>query len=116
MIVFTTNENNDIFLDNTNNLSISRELSAVLLACETAVQAQLGEMVFAIEDGIPNFPVIWNGSPNIAQAEASIRSTLLKVDNVLDVTSIDSVVNDNTFRYNATISTTFGQGVIENGI
>lgn len=68
----------------------------------------MGELVLQGDVGIPNFQLIWNGSPNIAQAENSIREALLGVDGVTDVSELSAFVSDNVFRYSAVINTIYG--------
>lgn len=114
--VFTVDENNDLMLAGNGNLSISTELEATLQACEHAAKAQLAEMVLAADQGVPNFQTIWNGSPNVTQFEAYLRRQLLAVVGVTDVVSLDTNVSNNILSYTATISTIYGQGVINGGL
>jgi len=106
---FSTNPNNDIFISPDGQLSISSDLSAVLQACQQAAQAQLGEMVLSIDQGVPNFQTIWRDAANVAQFEAYVRRALQSVTNVLEVSEFNSKVSDNKISYSATILTTFGR-------
>ena len=115
MQVIAKNKRNDIYIDTTGNLALSSGLQACLEACETKVSTLLGEQILFTNQGIPNFQLIWNGSPNFAQAEVAIRNAILSVPNVLDVVEFEAFAQNNEFRYNATIKTTFGLGVL-NGL
>lgn len=112
---FTTDKSNDLFINLEGLLSTSTGLDAVMQNCETAAKAQLGEMVLAIDQGIPNFQTIWQSAANVVQFEAYLRRTLLAVDGVLEVTNLETVVQSNTLFYTATIKTIYGQGTITNG-
>lgn len=104
--------NNDIFVGGDGNLSIAVGIDAVMFACQQAVQTMLGEMVFAVDEGMPNFDAVWNGSPNVIQFEAYLRRTILAVP---DVTNVDSVTIDATGEalvYAAVIRTIYGVGAI----
>lgn len=114
--VFTVDVNNDLVLAGDGNLSISTELKATLQACEHAAKAQLSEMVLAVDQGVPNFQIIWNGSPNVTQFEAYLRRQLLAVVGVTDVVALDTDVSNNILSYTATISTIYGEGVINGGV
>lgn len=106
---------NDIYVGSDGNIAQATGLLAVLQACEEAVKAQLGEMVFAIDQGVPNFDVLWNGSPNLRVYEAYLRANLLAVP---DVTGIESVTIANAggvVTYAAVIQTIYGTGTIPNG-
>jgi len=110
--VFTVDANNDLTLTPDGNLSISSELEAILQACEHAAKAQLGEMVLSIDQGVPNFQTIWQGSPNVIQFEAYLRRQLLNVEGVSEITELNAIISNNVLSYTATIKTQFGQGVI----
>lgn len=111
-VSFSVDQNNDLFIGADGNLSVSSGLQAVLHAAQQAAQAQLGEMVFAVDQGIPNFQTVWNGAPNIAQFEAALRRTLLSVPGVKGVLALNVTVGDNRLNYQATIQTEFGTGAI----
>lgn len=105
---FATNARNDIYLDANGNLAIAAGIIGCEQACQTASQAQLGEMVLAITSGVPNFQTVWNGSPNLSIFQAYLRNTLLSVKSVLSVISLSASVRDGTLFYTAQISSTFG--------
>jgi hypothetical protein len=107
---FTTNDNNDIFIDASGNLSISSGIIAVEQACATAAKAQLNEMIYAFNQGVANFETIWRNVANVAQFEASVRAALLSVAGVTGVSDFSAVVQDNQISYSATIQTIYGPG------
>lgn len=109
---FGTDKNNDLYLDNAKNVAVLTGLPAISAACETATKAQLGEMVLAIGQGIPNFQTIWVGSPNFPVYTSYLRKTLEGIPGVLAVSSLDLTVANNVLSYSAMISTQFGSGSI----
>lgn len=109
------NSRNDIYVAPDGRLAVAAGIQAVLAACQTAVQAMLGEMPLALDQGMPNFEVIWNGSPNLAQFEAAARTQFLKVPGVIEVSSFTVEVIAGTVVYSATIRTIFGEGQL-NGL
>jgi hypothetical protein len=72
-------------------------------------------MIFATNQGLPNFQLIWVGVPNIPQYEAAVRATILAIDGVLEVVSFVASLADNTLTYTITIRTIYGVGVVNNG-
>lgn len=112
---FSLNSNNDIFIGLDGLLSISNDLEAVLQDCATAAKAQLGEMILSIDQGVPNFQTIWQSAANVAQFEAFLRRTILRVSGVTEIKSLSVVVRDNTLFYTAEIVTIYGQGALTNG-
>lgn len=113
---FATNNNNDLFIGNDGNLAIVNGQQAVLQACATAAKAQLGEMIYATNRGLPNFQTVWVGSPNLAQFEAALRQTLLSVNGVTEITDLSTSVTNNTLFYTATIKTIYGMGTLNGTI
>lgn len=107
---FGTNSNNDLYLGINGNLVVLKDLLAIESACETATKAQLGEMVLAVKQGIPNFQTVWVGAPNFPLWQSYLRNTLLGVAGVQNVQSINVSTIKNTLKYTAKIITQFGIG------
>lgn len=108
----TTPDTNDIFIGADGNLSILSGVQAIEAACATATKAQLKEMVFAQDTGIPNFQVLWVGTPDYALWKAAILSTLQSVEGVTQVNSLNLTVNGDIVSYTAQIMTEFSTAPI----
>lgn len=102
-----TSDTNDIFIGPDGNLSILSGIDAVEAACATATKAQLGEMVFATDTGIPNFQVLWVGTPDYGIWKAAILSTLQSVSGVTQVNSLTLSVSGSVVSYTAQILTQY---------
>lgn len=109
------NGNRDIFLDNKGNIALVRDILAVKESAQEAAQSQLGEMIYAVDRGIPNFKVVWNGAPNVAQFEAALRRELLRVTDVIGVPVIQTRLVGEALVYTTTIQTSYGLQVLTNG-
>lgn len=109
---FSVDENMDLYIGKDGNLAISLNLFSVMQACQHAAQAQLGEMVLAIDQGVPNFQTIWQDTTNVAQFEAYVRSAILSVPGVTGIDEFTVVVADNILSYSATIVTIYGREVL----
>jgi len=109
MSTLAGNENNDIFIDATGELALDTGIQAVLDDCETAIKAQRGEMVEAVNQGIPTAETVWDRK-NIQEFETACVVALRAVPNVVEVESFDTVQVANTLEYTAVIITTFGEG------
>jgi hypothetical protein len=109
MITILTDSNNDIHLNGSDSLAMATGIDAVKASCEYAVKTMMGELIYQGDLGVPNFNLIWNGNPNIPQGENAIRETLLRVENVTGVSSIEAFVEGDIFKYNAVINTIFGE-------
>jgi hypothetical protein len=111
-LTLPVDENNDLFIGSDGALSLSRSQDAVMQTAQQAAQTQLGELLYAIETGMPNFQVIWNGAPNVSQFEAFFRRTVLEVTGVIEVVSLVVQTRNNTLSYSATLRTIYGQAAL----
>ena len=111
-MTFGVNENNDIFINSSGNLDIQTGIEATLQACAQISKAQLGEMIYEAEAGIPNFQVVWVGVPNLSQFEAYLRTALLSVEGVSNILNLTTNISNNVLSYTAVIQTIYGQGTL----
>lgn len=104
--------NNDLYLDDADGIAVVTGLAAALQNCKTAARTLQGEMVFAADEGIPYFQAVWVGQPNLAVFEAAMRQRLLAVADVTGIVEFTTRLEGNDLRYDATISTVYGEGAI----
>ncbi len=102
------NSVNDIYLGADGNLVMLSGVEAIAGACETVSKAQLGEMVLATTQGLPNFQAVWIGVPNLRLWQSYLLSALQNVSGVLAVTNLSLQQVDGILSYEATIKTPFG--------
>lgn len=110
------NSNNDIFVGADGSLAVATAREAVLNCCAQAAKTQLGEMIYAVDQGLPNFGAVWNGAPNVGLFEAYLRRNLQAVPDVVSVNSVTIDATGSALIYVATIQTTYGPGIISNGV
>lgn len=108
-LTFSINTNNDLYLDQNDNIAMDVDLLAVQDACLGAARTILGEMLFYITQGLPDFQAIWQGVPDVQQFETALMMTLLNIVDVQQVLSIEVAIANNVLTYNAVILTTYGQ-------
>lgn len=111
-IVLSVDAKNDLYIGPNGSLALSTGLQAVMQACQQAAQTQLGEMIYATDQGLPNFAAVWNGAPNLSQFEAYLRRMLAQVAGVTAVVDATVAVANNVLSYTATIQTIYGRGTI----
>lgn len=109
------NDSNDIFIDARGNIALVRDVNAVKESAQQAAQSLLGEMQYAVDRGMPQFQVTWNGAPSVAQFEAALRRELLRVTDVIGVPSISAKLVNNAMVYTAVIQTVYGTQEVTNG-
>ena len=102
------NENNDLFLNSSNSLTMLSGIQAVAAACNTAAQTQLGECVLQTGQGLPNFQAIWVGVPDYAIWQNYLENTLLNVAGVATVQSVKLTQTEGVLSYIAEITTVYG--------
>lgn len=103
-----SNANNDLIVDARGDLMISRDLSAVAADCRSAMQAQRGEMIFAVDRGMPTLQTAWDRYLP-AQFEAAARKTILRNPDVRAVQSITVTRENGALKYVAVIQTIYGE-------
>jgi len=113
--ILLTDENNDIYRQANGRLAVGTDLGAITQACEHAAQAQLGEMIFAVDKGVPSFQTVWRGAPNLVQFEAAVRSAISAVNGVVRIRTFSASVSAGVLQYSATIETIYGE-VALNGV
>ena len=112
---FSTNSLNDLFIGDDGNISVSEGINSVMQACEQAAKTQLGEMIFQTEQGIPNFDTIWSsGISDIPEFESALRATILAVQDVVYIKSLDIKFVEGNLIYMAVINTIYGEGTTNN--
>lgn len=110
-----TFDGSDLTIGGNGDLIMVTGLDAVLNDASRAAKTLLGEMVLAVDEGIPYFQVVWNGSPNLNQFQASFRARLLNVPGVVEIVSLSLGQLASTLAYRAVIRTIYGTGTIANG-
>lgn len=108
----SSDSNNDLYIGADGSLAVASGLSAVLQVCAQVAKTQLGEMVYAVDQGLPNFAAVWNGAPNLGQFESYLRRNLEAVPDVVRVDSVTIDAEGDALVYQATIVTTYGPGAI----
>lgn len=108
----TAQGTNDLYLDSSGNIALLSGLPAVVCACKTASQTQLGECVLETSVGLPNFQALWTGAPNVPLWESYLRNTLNNVSGVQQVKNIAIQQNKSVLSYQATIQTQYGNAEI----
>lgn len=116
MFTLGIDDKNDLHLNSIGNVDTKSDLDAILQNCQTAVQMTLNEALYRQGDGTPAFETIWSGNPNFAQAEASIRMIILRVDGVNNISAFSFTNINNIYNYTITIITNIGLGIVEGSL
>ena len=110
--ILAVNPNNDIFLTSGGSIATRQDLQAVLQQAEHAIKAQLSEMIYAADRGLNTFDSVWSGSPNLLSFEASARTSLNRIPDIVSVTDFTATLDGQTVSYTTTIRTVFGQQTV----
>ena len=111
MTALAVNERNDLYLDSTGNIATVSGIYQTLQQCEQAIKAQLGEMVLAMNRGMPTLETVWLAQ-DIPRWDAAAYIALQRVPGVTEVLALVSEVVSGELRYNAVIRTIYGEGSI----
>lgn len=100
-------DNYDLFLDERGNLATVIGAKACAQNSRSAMSAQRGEMVLAMQRGIPTMATVFSQF-DPAQFEAAARIALRRVPGVLGVTAFDVMQVGTAVEYTTTLLTEFG--------
>ena len=90
-------------------------IDACVQNCRTAMLAQQGEMIYAMDSGLPTRATVWdNYNPQLFEAAA--RSVLKSVQDVTGILSFTQSLNNGTLGYSVEISTIYGNTTVAGGI
>lgn len=109
---FASSRSNDLVIGADGNLSIVDNALAVEVVTRSHMQTRRGEMIYAIQQGIPFDPVVFSGTPNLAQFEAASRARIMEVTGVREIRSFSATMVGDTLSYVAVIVTEFGEVTI----
>ena len=113
MSTFLTGKNNDLIVQG-GQIGLVSGLDAALQLSRHYAQTLAGEMIHSMPDGVRMFDTAFN-RPRLALFANEIRKRIMQVPDVVSVTDIDVRVSGENLFYSATIETTYGAGVINNG-
>ena len=111
---FAINDKNDFALDRAGNTQVLEGAFAVSDVCRNAVQDQLGEMLYAMSEGMPTAATVFNNY-NPSQFEAAARGIILGVPGVREIESFTVNRTGDVLRYTAVITLTTAEQVTING-
>lgn len=107
---------NDLVLNSSGSLTMLSGVEAVAQAATNACLTQLGECILQTGLGLPNFGLIWVGVPDYSIWQTYLQQTLLDVNGVTKVDSINLTANNKILTYNAQIQTIYGATTITGSI
>lgn len=116
MRALAVNENNDIYFGSNGHLAVATDLDAVIQGCEQSASILKGELPYAQSVGIPFFQTPFDSSPDLSLYEMYLRKQLLRVPNVIEIISLAFAIEDKEMKYEAIISSTFGEATIRGDI
>lgn len=108
MKTFQTNPNNDFVRGADGNLVIIQDIQAVAQESRHFAATLRGEMIHAIDEGVPYFRDVFSKTPNLSQIEAHLRRRIMSLANVEKINSLTAFIEVETLKYTAQIKTNFG--------
>lgn len=108
MKTISINENNDIFLTPSGNISIKTDIEALGDILVNKTQTNRGELQFNEEKGIDFLNTIFNSPAEIEFFESELINQIEDTDNVQNVYNFESETKNGIYSYKADIITDFG--------
>ena len=96
-------------------LQFVTRIDACVQNCKTAMLAQQGEMIYAMDAGMPTRATVWdNYNPQLFEAAA--RSVIKSVQDVTGILSFTQMLDNGTLNYSVQISTIYGNATVASAI
>ena len=114
MITIATNENNDIYINSSGNISTSQDIFALANISKNKALTTLGEPEFNQLEGIPYFETVFADTPKIDLFQAALFTAIESLEGVKRVLSFDYEQKNNIFSYTLKEQTQYGD-IILNG-
>lgn len=108
MKTMSINENNDIYLTPSGNISIKTDIEALGDILVNKTQTNRGELQFDEEKGIDFLNTIFNSPAEIEFFESELINQIEDTDNVQNVYNFESETKSGIYSYKADIITDFG--------
>lgn len=108
MKTMSINENNDIYLTPSGNISIKTDIEALGDILVNKTQTNRGELQFDEEKGIDFLNTIFNSPAEIEFFESELINQIEDTDNVQNVYNFESETKNGIYSYKADIITDFG--------
>lgn len=108
MKTISINENNDIYLTPSGNISIKTDIEALGDILVNKTQTNKGELQFDEEKGIDFLNTIFNSPAEIEFFESELINQIEDTDSVQNVYNFESETKNGIYSYKADIITDFG--------
>lgn len=112
MITIGINDTNDIYLDNSGNISLKSDILAIQDIALNNVRTLYGEVPFNVSAGIPYFDVLFVAHPNIELFKQYVTEEIEKIDGVIEITEFETEIKDGVLHYELTILTKYGEATV----
>ncbi|QOV06240.1 baseplate wedge protein [Burkholderia phage Maja] len=108
-----TDENNDIFLPDGQNLSIITDAAATVQSARQKCLMRKTEDIYDQNNGVDYFGTIFTPQSDYDAARKSIIDNLMTVPDVLSVESLEIDIQGENFNFEAQIMTIYGLRTIK---
>lgn len=109
-----TDANNDLYLADGRNLQMIYDVDAVVQDVRAATLMRTGEDIYNVRAGVDYLQYVFTPQPSYDDARRSIINAIQASPDVLNVETLDILVADNVFSFEARIRTVYGQITVEN--
>lgn len=109
MQTISINSNNDLYLDASGNVAITKDINALADISKNKVLTNYGEPLYNQLTGIPYFDTMFTDSPKIDLFQAAIIKDLENTENIQRVSKFEYNQSNGIFNYSVTEQTPYGE-------
>ena len=112
MITFGINDNNDLFLDNSGNIAVKKDLAAMGDIYVNKIQTNKGEIFYNSEKGVDYFNTIFGEPcyPDLFQND--VISELKDTENTQKISGYTPEISNGVYKYTVNCQTDYGTVII----
>lgn len=111
MKTLAVGRNNDITAEN-GQLKIATDKEAIGAVCLSNIRTNKGELLLNTSAGIPYFDVLFGCTPNLDKFKIGLQESIMKVDGVDSINSIEFSTDNDVLKYEISINTKYGEVTI----
>ena len=109
MQTIAINTNNDIYIDNSGNLALKTNLSAMGDIFINKSQTNLGELSYDTEKGIDFFNTVFSSPTYLDLFQNEVITQLEDTEETQKVSNFNSTLEDDLYSYSVEIQTSYGK-------
>lgn len=109
-----TDNNNDLFLDDSNDIVVITDLEACTQDVRSQTLMRTGENIYNRREGVDYFQYVFTPQQNYDEARKSLATAILASPDVISIEQLTVTIAGDVFNYEARVLTLHGPMTVKN--